>query len=227
MRNTADDLRYRDQLTVPITILIRSQEISKALTSLRIALKEYLARPRTKLSHDDQQSAKVLTISLLTHSIIADTCLSAEESIYDRFDAEFDEILMLSAYIISSYKHTGDQSSGNVYQFSLDQGIIYPLYFAATKCRHRGHRRRAMELLRAVTWQEGVWSAPAMLAIAEKAINAEQEGISAVSRPREFRRVHSIDLEIDPKRRRAKVMLRQKLNGLDGEWNDRTEWATW
>lgn len=40
--------------------------------------------------------------------------------------------------------------------FSLDTGIVLPLYFVATKCRYPTIRRKSIALLKSTPRQEGV-----------------------------------------------------------------------
>ncbi|KAH7114200.1 hypothetical protein B0J11DRAFT_584633 [Dendryphion nanum] len=120
--------------------------------------------------------------------------------------------------------------------FLLDNGVIFSLYWTALKVRDGLLRRRAISLLECST-QEGVWIGPIQAAIAKRVVEVEeqqpyeqnpspQRTLEASDIP-EYIRVHSVETDIDKLRRRARLVLLQRLNGDDGGWSERVEWVTW
>jgi hypothetical protein len=61
--------------------------------------------------------------------------------------------------------------------FSLDTGIILPLYVVATKCRHPTNRRRSIALLKSTPRQEGVLDSLLTGRVAERLAEIEEEGV--------------------------------------------------
>lgn len=120
--------------------------------------------------------------------------------------------------------------------FLLDNGVIFSLYWAALKCRDGLLRRRAISLLEYST-QEGVWIGPIQAAIAKRVIEIEEdqpyeqhpppERMKGIEDIPEYIRVHSVGTDIDKMRRRAKLVILQRLHGDAGGWNERVEWVSW
>ncbi|KAF2189788.1 hypothetical protein K469DRAFT_701053 [Zopfia rhizophila CBS 207.26] len=120
--------------------------------------------------------------------------------------------------------------------FFLDNGVIFSLYWTALKSRDGLLRRRAIALLESSA-QEGTWIGPIQAAITKRVVEIEEmqpyeqdpppEMIKKPEDIPEFIRVHSVGTDIDKTRRRAKMVILQRLNGLDGEWDERVEWVHW
>ncbi|KAJ9623400.1 hypothetical protein H2203_005659 [Taxawa tesnikishii (nom. ined.)] len=64
--------------------------------------------------------------------------------------------------------------------FSLDIGIVGPLFALARKCRHPLIRRQAIKLLRAAPRQEGFWDGMMAARVAERVVELEEEGLTDV-----------------------------------------------
>jgi hypothetical protein len=155
------------------------------------------------------------------------TCLYAEECIYDRFKEQFATIVSLAETLLETtdtfIPRHWDQAT-----FSMEMGIIHPLYVTACKCRDSRIRQRAIELLEAAPLTEGVWHGGVMAAIARRVRFHEEEGHCQIgSDIPEFRRVHSADLQINHRSRQTTVSFRRLPNGVDGEWDDLVEVIYW
>jgi hypothetical protein len=120
--------------------------------------------------------------------------------------------------------------------FLLDNGVIFSLYWAALKARDGLLRRRAVALLEQSS-QEGIWIGPIQAAIARRIIEIEEEQPYEQNPPPErtkkaedipeYVRVHSVSTDIDKLRRRAKVVILQRLQGDEGDWTSSAEWVSW
>lgn len=226
IRSTAEDYRYRRQEDLPLDAVAEAERIKKEFIIWGERFSKYLYRPTSKFTLQEQTIIDVLLINHRINFIDASTCILPEAVMFDQFDSEFDELVTLAANVLRARKH----HTPNVIEFSLDIGVIHPLYWTVVKCREPWIRQRAMTLLRSITFQEGVWNAAAQAGIAQVAIDREKfynKPGSAEERPREFARVHSVGAVIDPVKRTAEVHLSQKLNGLDGPWHDQVEWCSW
>ena len=168
------------------------------------------------------------------------TCLYAEEMIFDQFDREFEEILCLSGYLI--YLSSGREGNSRLEErkkavLTFDMGIIEALFWTAIKCRRHSIRHRAIDVLRKVTWQEGVWNAEMMAAVAERYVGIEEEGMQSLgwrsgvgddgSRVPEWCRLHDHGWEMNPKARRIEIRAGRRENGVDGEWTWVREEVVW
>lgn len=101
---------------------------------------------------------------------------------WDKFNAQFAEIVSLAASIVDA-NDTGSPTATSVRpSFSLDNGIIAPLYEVATLCRDPVIRRRAVQILRSAPRQEGVFNSHLSAMVAEKIIEIEEAAaLKAVS----------------------------------------------
>lgn len=227
MRSTADDYRYRTPGSVPITALAESFVLERSLRQWDCSLTAFLSGPDAKMNFHDEQAISILQIQHKVAVILIATCLYAEETIFDRYNAEFERIVSLADDLIKN----GGVADNKGFRFQLDLGIIQPLYFAATKCRSHYLRFHAISLLYSVPYPEGVWDGFVSAKIAERVMAIEEEKMgSSISEPEyvpEFWRIHGIGLAIDLASRRVKLTCTQRLNGMDGEWDDREELVTW
>lgn len=65
--------------------------------------------------------------------------------------------------------------------FSIDLGIITPLYIVVSRCRDPAIRRRGLQLLASCNRREGIWDSTLTARVAERIIAIEEEG--AISHP--------------------------------------------
>ena len=225
IRSTAEEYKYRKLQPVPRDAVGAISIIIDSFDAWKDRFDKFLHRSTSKFSMQEQSIIDVLIINHRTDYIEAATCTHLEAMVFDQYDDEFDEIVTLAAKVIRALKTT------SAFQFRLDMGIIYPLFYTAIRCREPWIRQRALSLLRSICFQEGVWNAKAQASIAQVAINRELSFNNPSlpdRRPLESARVHSVGVNVlDPVKRVAEVNLTQKLNGIDGPWHDHIEWCSW
>jgi len=225
IRATIEEYRYRKDENIPADTVTEVALVKNSLHTWNGKFEKYLNNPTSKFSRQEQLAINILIINHRVSITNAATCTDPGETIFDNFDPEFDEIVTLAATVLRSRNNT---DSPHTLDFSLDMGIIYPLYWTAIKCREPWIRQRAMSLLRSINFQEGVWEATAQASIASVAIAREQQGIVEGERPLEVARVYSVGSNVlDPLKRVAEVNLTQRLEGLEGPWSEYVEWAAW
>lgn len=237
MRGTADALKS-SLAPIPLSTIAEASFLQLRLKEWETSFSSFLGNPSTKLSRQEQQGANVLSIQQKVTYMKAFTCLYAEEMIFDQFDQEFEEILTLAEYLI--YLSIGDDGlkseSGKKVILSFDMGIIEALFWTAIKCRRSDIRHRAIDVLRRVTWQEGVWNAAMMAAIAERFVGIEEVAMDGVElrggidnggRIPEWLRLHDHGWEMNLKGRKTGIRAGKRENGVDGEWTWVTESLVW
>ncbi|KAL4965817.1 Zn(II)2Cys6 transcription factor domain-containing protein [Aspergillus stella-maris] len=127
---------------------------------------------------------------------------------WDKFNWLFEEIVNLAAYVVDSI-HGIDCLSLSETQleelsrqgkfkpsFTLDMGIVGPVYNTATLCRDPYIRRRAVRVLRSASRQEGCFNSHVCAVIAEHAIAIEEAAAAAIRRYSD--RVHQMIPNILP-----------------------------
>jgi hypothetical protein len=92
---------------------------------------------------------------------------------WDDHNQQFAEIVSLSASVIETINPLDEDNRARPL-FSLDNGVIGPLYNVATLCRDPIIRRRAVQVLRLARRQEGVFNSNLCAIVAEKIIEIEE-----------------------------------------------------
>lgn len=231
IRTTADDFRYRAPGFIPLEVVAEAEALREQL-NLYHDQHLSLLLPTGKLS---EVQAAMLEIKHVTALVLISTSIYAEEMIYDRFLPQFRTVVAL-AERIREPPHRGDKDLLSGPDFSLEMGIIHPLYTTAMKCRCPRTRQRAIELLDTMPRTEGVWEGHSRARIAGRIKQLEENGLGLQDSPYlkteqlgvvdEQRRVHSADITTFAQRL-AVVSFRLRRNGMDGEWDDIVEEIAW
>jgi hypothetical protein len=224
--STADKLRQESPVSIPFSAIAEVYSLKLLLGTWADSFPAFSNDPSTKMSASEVCGSKILLIQHRVAFIKTLTCLHAEESIFDQFDNEFNEILSNTEFLLSN-NHLSDPYRVSL---SLDMAIIEALFGTAIKCRSRSIRRRAAALLQKVTWREGVWDASIMAKIADRFIAAEEimgdmDGISM--QVPEFWRAHTSGFTIDWKTRHVKLFCNRPLDGMDKRWNEHRDFLVW
>ena len=238
MRSTAD--ACKTNLTpIALPTIAESNFLQAQLKEWEASFSAFLSHPTTKFTRQEQQGANVLSIQNKVAYMKAVNCLYADEMVFDDFDREFEEILCLADYLIYLSNGTADGRGAERKKVVLmfEMGIIEGLFWTAIKCRKHSIRRRAVEVMRKVSWQEGVWNAEMMAAVAERYIEMEEEGMEGThercgvdgeeARVPEWLRLHDHGWEMNLKARRIEVRAGRRENGVDGEWTWMRGHAIW
>ncbi|KAL4898019.1 hypothetical protein BDV59DRAFT_53767 [Aspergillus ambiguus] len=111
---------------------------------------------------------------------------ASDQRSWDKYNFMFEEIVTLAASVVDnaqgidclslSPSQLDDLSRRGCLKpsFSLDMGIISPVYNVATLCRDPVIRRKALDVLRSSSRQEGIFNSHACALVAEKAIAIEE-----------------------------------------------------
>lgn len=144
------------------------------------SFESFLANPPNPLSPTQQFGATVLKMqSQIAYTRI---CLQQEveeeqkeenQMIWDGYIDHFSRIVSLAEDIRSS-------SIDEKWKFSIDLGIIIPLYEVASQCRDPLVRRRAIAVLKKESRQEGVWNSLLVAKISERIVEIEERGLENV-----------------------------------------------
>ena len=137
---------------------------------------------------DDNISALVLASNHAMASIIVATDSGrCSEVFYDTLTSDFQYIVDCSDLVIDIMCSPEQQQelqeqqeqdpSRPAQRYVFGGGLLPPLYIAASKCRHRQLRRRAIALLRSYPIQEGIWEGYGCAQICEWMMEIEESGI--------------------------------------------------
>lgn len=101
--------------------------------------------------------------------------------------------------------------------FTLDIGIVAPLFDVACRCRDPGIRRRAVHVLTVSDRQEGIYSSALAAIIARGVIEVEEEGldVKVAGDVPGWKRVVRVGRSFDGDGRRARLEFFRM--GMEGE----------
>jgi len=165
------------------------------------------------------QEEKVLVALLQMHEIISHIMLAGAffttETEYDKFFPEFRIIMSLL-----DYTHPYVTGAGSaLYQFDL--GIIIGLYLVGTRCRERETREKAIQMMLAKQFREGMWDTGPAAVICQWAMEVEEAGRDENGEIPEHKRAFVSSIFVDLAGGRGIMGLTKK--GLDGpEYFERT-----
>lgn len=103
----------------------------------------------------------------------------ADETVWDQYKPQYERIVSHAISVLNLYPESWEKEQRRWSSLSLDAGIGFPLYFVASKCRDGELRWKAIELLRAVDRQEGLYNTHLVSRIAQHLVEAEERGLNA------------------------------------------------
>ena len=126
----------------------------------------------------DVQAARILRAhqiccKLMVYNSLAD----GSEMGWDNFSPDFERILELTDEFVQYDKARHPDANSIPPCFHLHMGVIAPLYFVVYKCRDPQVRRRALAIISKCNHQEGPWSGPVLLPLAESVVKLEEQGL--------------------------------------------------
>lgn len=167
-----------------------------------LAFAAFIADQKTRLSSKEQQAAVLLQIQHTSGSILASAGIFNQETTFDSFEHSFSRIVSLASRLISDAGENPRDSESTCPAF--DMGILPPLYFVASRCRHPTIRRQALHLLRKGPSQEGIWHSEMLSNIAERIMDLEEADCMEVHTSADvpaFARISVLNATIDSAQR--------------------------
>jgi hypothetical protein len=134
------------------------QGIKVRFTQWKKAFGDFSEYEANNMNARDLKLLQLLELHYQTTSLMLD--LKVDISSVSSFDAQCAKINALSKSLIQA-------SSKTKLKFSVNTGIIAPLYFAATTTSCACIRQQSLDLLRSISWKEGLWDSKTVLQIAE------------------------------------------------------------
>ena len=167
-----------------------------------VAYQAFLQKHGRSLKSRELQAARTLEIS---HSLammflnVSTIYMFNDMTTWDRFTEDFEHVVELATLILKS--SNGDKfTKTRGPDFTLDMGIVAPLFVVASKCRHPIVRRKAVSLLYAAPRQEGIWDSVLTARVAERLIGIEEAGLGNVDRCEDvpdWARISEVEVNFD------------------------------
>ncbi|KAK4543644.1 hypothetical protein LTR36_005289 [Oleoguttula mirabilis] len=213
----------------PLEAIARSHDLVQTFMGLDRLLWDFMHKPSVKLSVREQHGLGMLRGRVKINRILSATYIYTEATMFDAFLQEFEDIVTICMHIMGS-----DQADRRLFSVSLDEGLLYPLFFVAIHCRDSRLRHQALAQLEKLPAKGGIWHVEAMTRTAQVCVRYE-EALCGTESPTcqdipEWRRVHSAGFDgwnVQVPEQRVNANIRVRPNGMDGEWLELSESIEW
>lgn len=228
--------RYWPASTVPSDWLLRRDEAITNFESWLTAIESFFqnldpnpnSNPNNPNNHNNPLTLRPhesktllgLRMQVKVALILLKTCIdSPAETSFDAFLREFDDIVtriesLANTLFLPEALPLDNESTS----FTMELGILHPLFFVATKCRDWGVRRRAIAALKR-GGREGVWEGPIVALVAEWVMGIEERDVAFGECIPEEKRIHDIRKDVDYEGGRVLVEAKRSI--------DLVEWRKW
>ena len=213
--------RYWKRETVPVNWSMQKDEATVTFEAWLRALEDFFRHSNVKLRPGDVKSLLGLRLQIRVALIMLKTCIDCgPESSFDVFEYEFEDMIVQVEKMADDLgMHEGPPLDNEATPFTMDLGIIHPLFFIATKCRNRDLRRRAVVELRRAG-REGVWEGPIMAVVADRIAQIEEKDVPWGEDIPERNRLHEIKKNVAYETRQVFV---EATRARDDSWKN---WET-
>jgi hypothetical protein len=186
-------------------------DVSSKLHEWTRKLNTFLEQHALSLSPKHTRILLVLQLWSETIRIINMAHDRESEMQFDAFEQPFRRIVRLAEALLEpGGVRDSRTSSGSVTAaipcFSVETGVIPPLFYCSYKCRNWSIRREALSLLRRSHRQEGIWQTSEAAAVLERVIAIESEGLSPGNTVPESSRILTAQVKVVPNK--PKIRLR-------------------
>jgi hypothetical protein len=134
------------------------------------------------MTSQELRGTLLLRIHYICGFIVLHKSTQPDQCTYDTYNDHFEQIISLAGSLLTA--SDGPDPASSKPAFSLDFGIIPPLFYTAVSCRDPSIRRRAVSLLSSPR-HEGAWSAVDAARVGSIAIEAEEEGLGEIRSSRD------------------------------------------
>lgn len=149
---TTSPAKYTNAVTSEMTA--QQRWLKGRFHDWRRAMEEFLKRVNPTLDDMERKRAQILKCHNTCCLIWTSTCLSPEESQYDNYKAEFEEMVDQCASIADlSPMYLCD----HVGRFQFDMGLVAPLHLIGSRCRWPHIRKACLKVLGSYRWREGLF----------------------------------------------------------------------
>ena len=227
--------RYWPTASVPWEWRLRRDEGIDTFEAWQSAIENFFSTAESRLSPSDFRSLLGMRMQIKVALMMLKTCIdSGPEFTFDQYYSDFlDIVTRIENMTLKLQFPEAKPLENETTSFTMDLGIIHPLFFVALKCRDYALRRRAITQLRK-SGREGVWEGPIMAVLAERLVEMEEGSIDDKGRPieggnggltkrgvvPEERRWHSVQKNVDYETGRV---LFEAKRAKDRTW---TSWET-
>lgn len=200
--------RYWNVADVPMDWQSHIREALQTFQGWHDKLEEFFEASELNLQPAEAKGLLGLRLQVKVAIIMLKTSTnSGPESTFDQFRDEFEGMILAVERVTQSLAliDAGPLEKEST-PFTMELGIVYPLFFIASKCRESRLRRRAIAQLRKAG-KEGVWEGPIMAVVAKRMMQVEERGLISGQRVPERNRIHKVQKLVDYDGRQVRVEM--------------------
>ena len=172
---TTDVFRRADKSDISVQLSEAESLMAEWFAAFKALLSTRLSSKTQQLSGLDLRCATLLQIHYICAMIVIRTSTDMSDLSFDSCVPSFHELVHLSSDLIGLAGWDKQPS------FSIDLGVVAPLYFTVTSCRHPHIKRRANKLLKSMQRREGQWDSAVAAQVGEWCVNIEEGRLSPKS----------------------------------------------
>ena len=212
--------RYWNAADVPLQWRTRREEAIVMFQEWLDALEAFFENAEVTLHAFEAKSLLGLRLQIKTALIMLRMSIDCKpETQYDLFNSDFDDIVTRVERLFQKHQLIDAKPLEQEHtEFSMELGVIHPLFIVATKCRDWNIRRRAIAQLRKAG-KEGVWEGPIVAILAQRIMRLEEQGITRGTLVPERNRFHNISKNVDYDERRIMFEATKPLDDTYQNWH--------
>ena len=213
--------RYWNKADVPVQWQLRKQDAVKTFQDWLNAIEAFFDKTQVTLSPYDNKTLLGLRLQIKIALIMLKMSIDCKpETNYDLFISDFEYIVSRAEQLFQSLAVIDAKPLDveNTNEFTMELGLVHPLFFVATKCRDWNLRRRAVAQLRKAG-KEGVWEGPIMAILAQKIMKLEEQGVTRGTLVPERNRFHDIKKNVDYDGRQILFEANKPLDDTYQNWH--------
>ncbi|RMZ87765.1 hypothetical protein DV736_g5009, partial [Chaetothyriales sp. CBS 134916] len=213
--------RYWNKADIPLSWQHRKQDAVTKFQDWLKAIEVFFDQTGLALSQHDSKSLLGLRLQIRVALIMLQMSIDCKtETTYDQFTSDFEDIVSRSEQLFQSLALVDAKPLDveNANEFTMELGLVHPLFFVATKCRDWNLRRRAVAQLRKAG-KEGVWEGPVIALLATKIMKLEEQGVTRGTLIPERNRFHEIKKNVDYDGRRILFEAHKPLDNTYQNWH--------
>jgi len=210
--------RYWQTDLVPVEWRCQRQEAIGIFDAWIVALENFFETQAHRLVPSETKSLLGLRLQIKTAVIMLKVSIDCgPESTFDAFQDDFEDMVSKVEQMTTTLGMVEARPLEVEFTpFTMELGIIHPLFFIACKCRDWDIRRRAIaELTKA--GKEGVWEGPIMAVLATRIMVLEEEGLAHGQVVPESQRFHEVKKNVDYESRQV---FMEATKALDTTWTN-------
>jgi Fungal specific transcription factor domain/Fungal Zn(2)-Cys(6) binuclear cluster domain len=213
--------RYWKSENVPSDWLLRRDDAIVTFETWLTRIESYFQQNYRIISRPSEMKNLLgLRMQVKIAIILLKTCIdSGAESSFDTFLVDFDDIVTRIEELANTLElREALPLENESISFTMELGILHPLFFVATRCRDATIRRRAIAVLKR-GGREGVWEGPIVALVAQRVVEIEEALLHPDQVVPEANRIHATRMIIDYEGRQVSVEMDRSI--------DLEQWKRW